>query len=41
MQVLALPVARMISVVPMPCADSSTICARHTCLCGLFRSAAT
>ena len=33
-QVLALPVARMISVVPTPYADSSTICARH------FRSAA-
>jgi hypothetical protein len=35
--VLALPVRRMISVVPQPSAVSRTIYARHTCLCGLFR----
>ena len=30
----------MISVVPQPWAVNSTICARQTCFCGLFRSAA-
>ena len=39
--VLALPVRRMISVVPQPSAVSRTICARHTCFCGLFRSDTT
>src|SRR5712692_8291284 len=38
-QVLLLPVRRMISTVPSPSAVSSTIRARHTCFCGLFRSA--
>jgi hypothetical protein len=39
-QVLAFSVARMISFVPTPWADNSTICARQTCFCGPFRSAA-
>jgi hypothetical protein len=30
---------RMISAVPQPSAVNSTICARQTCFCGLFRSA--
>ena len=37
-QVLDLPECRMISTVPTPSALSSTISARQTCLCGLFRS---
>jgi hypothetical protein len=37
--VLLLPVRRMISTVPGPAAVNRTIRARHTCLCGLFRSA--
>ena len=39
-QVLDVPVTRMISLVPTPSADSSTICARQTCFCGLLRSPA-
>src|SRR6516165_10833276 len=35
---LLVPVRRMISLVPTPSAVSSTIRARHTCFCGLFRS---
>ena len=37
---LALPVRRMIATVPTRSADRSTILARQTCFCGLFRSAA-
>src|SRR6516164_4754754 len=36
---LLLPVCRMIVFVPMPSAVISTMRARHTCFCGLFRSA--
>src|SRR5271169_1360161 len=36
---LLLPVWRMIVVVPTPSAVISTMRARHTCFCGLFRSA--
>ena len=36
---LLLPVCRMIVVVPTPSAVISTMRARHTCFCGLFRSA--
>ena len=36
--VLLVPVRRMSSTVPQPSAVSSTICARQTCFCGLFRS---
>jgi hypothetical protein len=34
---LLVPAWRMISLVPTPSAVSKTICARHTCFCGLFR----
>ena len=37
-EVLLVPVRRVSSMVPQPSAVSSTICARHTCFCGLFRS---
>ena len=37
-QVLDLPVRRMISIVPTPSALNSTISARQTCFCGVFRS---
>ena len=40
-QGLLLPVRRMISLVPRPSAVSSTISARQTCFCKLFRSAMT
>jgi hypothetical protein len=36
---LLLPVRRMIAVVPTPSTVISTMRARHTCFCGLFRSA--
>src|SRR6516162_16887 len=36
---LLVPAWRMISPVPNPPAVSKTICALHTCFCGLFRSA--
>ena len=36
---LLVPACRMISLVPAPPAVSNTIRARHTCFCGLFRSA--
>src|SRR5215472_5576148 len=35
---LLVPVRRMISLVPTPSPVSTTICARQTCFCGLFRS---
>ena len=35
---LLVPVRRMISLVPIPSAVSSTIRARQTCFCALFRS---
>jgi hypothetical protein len=35
---LLVPVWRMISLVPTPSAVNSTIRARLTCFCGLFRS---
>ena len=38
---LLVPARRMISTVPWPSAVSSTIRARQTCFCGLFRSATT
>src|SRR5512135_2232042 len=37
-QVLDLPVSRMTAFVPRPAAVRSTIRARQTCFCGLFRS---
>jgi hypothetical protein len=37
-QVFALPVRRMISTVPSPSAESSTISARQACFCGVLRS---
>ncbi|ESW76196.1 hypothetical protein X772_32360 [Mesorhizobium sp. LSJC280B00] len=37
-QVFDLPVRRMISTVPTPSADRSTISARQTCFCGALRS---
>jgi hypothetical protein len=37
--VLLLPVRRMIAFVPSPAVLKSTIRARQTCFCGLFRSA--
>lgn len=37
-QVFDLPVRRMISTVPIPSADKSTISARQTCFCGALRS---
>ena len=37
-EVLLVPVRRVSSIVPQPSAVSSTICARQTCFCGLFRS---
>jgi hypothetical protein len=37
-QVLDLRVRRMISLVPRPSAESSTISARQTCFCGALRS---
>src|SRR5882672_1468584 len=37
-QVLDLRVRRIISLVPRPSAESSTISARHTCFCGALRS---
>ena len=40
-QGLDLPVRRMISAVPKPSAVARMIPARHTCFCGLFRSATT
>jgi hypothetical protein len=36
---LLLPTARMIDIVPLPAADSSTMRDRHTNFCGVFRSA--
>src|SRR6516162_8730339 len=36
---LLLPTARMIDIVPLPVADSSTMRDRHTNFCGVFRSA--
>ena len=39
--VLAFPVCRIISAVPCPSAVISTIFARQTCFCGLFRLATT
>ena len=36
-QVFDVPVRRMISTVPRPAAESSTISARQTCFCGAFR----
>ena len=39
-QVFDVPVRRMISTVPTPSAESSTISARQTCFCGVLRSAA-
>ena len=38
---LLLPVCRMIAAVPSPSAVESTIRARQTCFCGLFRLATT
>ncbi len=38
---LDLPVRRMISAVPKPSAVARMMPARHTCFCGLFRSATT
>src|SRR4051812_46645561 len=37
-EVLLVPVRRVSSIVPQPSTVSSTICARQTCFCGLFRS---